>query len=230
MLATLIQKLESNPDTPVLSTENPFYTQMQCLSQHAPDFPSSWRRLLREVPNKLNLQKLVDLFLKGEATDIRARARRYSMSTSQAVDIIAGGVKSNALPESAWVLVNYRVSIHSTVHQVEENIAKLLRPVAKQFGLEVQAFGESTPRPEGKSTGVLKLTSLGPLEAAPITPLKSDQWRLLSGTLRHAFGESLIVSPGIGVGNTDTRSCRSRLALTHLNLNDVPQHGITVAI
>jgi Gly-Xaa carboxypeptidase len=30
--------------------------------------------------------------------------------TTQAVDIIQGGVKANALPERAWAVVNHRVS------------------------------------------------------------------------------------------------------------------------
>lgn len=42
-------------------------------------------------------------------------AERYLVTTSQAVDLIGGGVKVNALPETSYFVVNYRVSVDSTV-------------------------------------------------------------------------------------------------------------------
>ena len=33
------------------------------------------------------------------------------VTTTQAIDLIEGGVKSNALPELAWALVNHRISV-----------------------------------------------------------------------------------------------------------------------
>jgi Gly-Xaa carboxypeptidase len=32
------------------------------------------------------------------------------VGTTQAVDLIGGGVKTNALPENAWAVVNHRIS------------------------------------------------------------------------------------------------------------------------
>jgi len=32
------------------------------------------------------------------------------VATTQAVDLIGGGVKTNALPENAWAVVNHRIS------------------------------------------------------------------------------------------------------------------------
>jgi Gly-Xaa carboxypeptidase len=33
------------------------------------------------------------------------------VTTTQAIDLIGGGVKSNALPELAWAVVNRRISV-----------------------------------------------------------------------------------------------------------------------
>lgn len=33
------------------------------------------------------------------------------VGTTQAIDLIHGGVKSNALPERAWAVVNHRISV-----------------------------------------------------------------------------------------------------------------------
>jgi len=33
------------------------------------------------------------------------------VTTTQAIDLIEGGVKSNALPELVWAVVNHRISV-----------------------------------------------------------------------------------------------------------------------
>ena len=33
------------------------------------------------------------------------------VTTTQAIDLIEGGVKSNALPELAWALIDHRISV-----------------------------------------------------------------------------------------------------------------------
>lgn len=52
---------------------------------------------------------LVDLEKKLFAIDGMAEALS---KTTQAVDIIHGGVKSNALPENAFAIVNHRIAQH----------------------------------------------------------------------------------------------------------------------
>lgn len=49
----------------------------------------------------------------------------------------------NALPELVSATVNYRVSVDSMPHVVREKVVKIVKPLAKKFGLEVNAFGES---------------------------------------------------------------------------------------
>lgn len=38
------------------------------------------------------------------------RVLRASVGTTQAIDLIQGGVKTNALPEQAWAVVNHRIA------------------------------------------------------------------------------------------------------------------------
>jgi len=40
-------------------------------------------------------------------------ALRSLAATTQAIDIIRGGVKVNALPERAWAVVNHRIAVDS---------------------------------------------------------------------------------------------------------------------
>jgi Gly-Xaa carboxypeptidase len=49
-------------------------------------------------------------------THANARIPPHSrLSTTQAVDIVGGGVKVNALPEEAHVVVNHRLSVDDSI-------------------------------------------------------------------------------------------------------------------
>jgi Gly-Xaa carboxypeptidase len=51
--------------------------------------------------------------LEAELTkDINLRAL---IGTTQAIDLVQGGVKSNALPEEAWAVVNHRIATQRSV-------------------------------------------------------------------------------------------------------------------
>ena len=47
------------------------------------------------------------------------------LQTSQAMDIIVGGEKSNALPESVKLLTNHRVAIESNVKEVFDHLPRV---------------------------------------------------------------------------------------------------------
>jgi Gly-Xaa carboxypeptidase len=51
------------------------------------------------------------------AEEILLQDRVYEslMGTTQAIDLIQGGVKSNALPEQAWAIVNHRIATDRSV-------------------------------------------------------------------------------------------------------------------
>ena len=71
---------------------------------------------------------------------------KYLIRTSQALDIINGGEKANALPEHVKLLVNHRVAIGTSVAEVQENFVSRVVEVAKdmacQFLLLVKMFSK----------------------------------------------------------------------------------------
>lgn len=100
------------------------------------------------------------------------------MTTSQAVDLVGGGVKVNALPETSFFVVNHRVAVDSTLQvrfvllsvrrlilttpspqqAVKDNIAAQMKQVAKRHSLDVEMFGEQYSfRTEDKSGGLLEV-------------------------------------------------------------------------
>lgn len=67
------------------------------------------------MPEKLRkaIKKSVssDKALKAlEAILSEDRELKSYIGTTQAIDLIQGGVKTNALPESAWAVVNHRIA------------------------------------------------------------------------------------------------------------------------
>ena len=157
------------------------------------------------------------------------------VTTTQAIDLIGGGVKSNALPELAWAVVNHRISVirydyhplrtvHnwcdfpcSSVSEVQARDTALLTQLANTFNLTYNAFGSQISEEGASASGTLTLSAMiqNSLEPAPITPIGEDAapYQLLSGTIKATYNahrsindaDTVIVAPSTMSGNTDTR-------------------------
>ena len=57
--------------------------------------------------------------------------------------MINGGVKSNALPEQAHVVVNHRILTQSSVAETQAIDTSRLLPIAARHNLTVEAFGKT---------------------------------------------------------------------------------------
>ena len=137
---------------------------------------------------------------------------RYLVETSQALDIIQGGEKANALPEDVKLLVNHRVAIESNYDEVKDHFADRLIQVAKDHGLGLNAFGKKIIPDLPKGNLYLRIFSQ-PLNPAPVSPLNDKVWEYLAGVTRHIFEDyvypdlpyPIVLTPGMMTGNTDTR-------------------------
>ncbi|GAM89457.1 hypothetical protein ANO11243_074950 [Dothideomycetidae sp. 11243] len=219
VLSQLINLIESETYRPWLSEENPYLGTLQCGARHSSSFPKKLKHLLSRRSKKCAAFKPNDEFrqAKKKRHDPLAEEAakqdvytRYLMQTSQAVDLISGGVKTNALPERVEAVVNHRVNVgeHPTIAKMR--IAHLAAEIAKQHNLTLYAFNKSSVKIGGNSIVLNESTTLEP---APSTPLdifipgtaSLSPWGILSGTTRGVYGEEMKVAPGIMTGNTDTR-------------------------
>ena len=137
---------------------------------------------------------------------------RALTGTTQAIDLIGGGVKTNALPEQAWAVVNHRiatersvflkivlfyvltitmnvVSKYSSLGELKSRDTTLLQSLATKFNLSYTAFGVSQSDKDAPAYGTLTLSEpFHPgLEPAPVTPIDEEPYQLLSGTIRAAY-------------------------------------------
>ncbi|EIN06189.1 carboxypeptidase S [Punctularia strigosozonata HHB-11173 SS5] len=211
-LSQLLVKYEANPYTPHLVRGTPLYLLTQCLAAHAPEIPKRLKRAIRKSATcdkalaAAEEELLKDLMFKSLA------------GTTQAIDLVSGGVKTNALPEQAWAVVNHRIATDSSVDAVKEHDSALLADLADKFNLSYTAFGEkvSTEAEGAPAWGTLTLTDAWgtALEPAPITPTDAAPYKVLSGTIKAAYAahrglsyeeDAITIAPGIMTGNTDTR-------------------------
>jgi Gly-Xaa carboxypeptidase len=140
------------------------------------------------------------------------------VGTTQAIDLVQGGVKSNALPEQSWAVINHRISVLSSLSAVEERDTELFKDLAKKFNLTFNAFGQEIVG--GNGLGKLTLgdyaqTALPPAPITPTTGEEAEAYRVLSGSIKAAFaaytrstgteedrGDDIVVAPGMMTGNT----------------------------
>jgi Gly-Xaa carboxypeptidase len=197
VMSELITLVEADQYETRLAPENPFLELLQCGAEHASGFPSKLKKLLKKRNAKHGKDQLaIEAAKLGPGT-------RYLMQTSIATDLINGGVKVNALPERTTAVVNHRINIGESSHDVQKKFTHIARKIAKKYGLALHAFdGQESP-------SSITLSSDGHvLEPAPITPSdvsKLSPYSVLSGTTRALYGEEIIVAPGLMTGNTDTK-------------------------
>lgn len=198
--------LENDPYEQVITANNPVLEQLQCYAKYADISPK-----LKEAISKNDIRKLGDLIYQDSSF-------KYYFQSSQAIDIIKGGVKANALPEQVSVFVNNRIGIHSSVQDIVEHMLKHLSTVAEEFDLTItlkKESGQMIPIKEQGSNGDFVFQIVSSFEPAPISPTGNDTfWEVLAGTTVSVYSHSLFsndgmsnvyVAPYLSTGGTDTR-------------------------
>ena len=107
LIALAIELLEANPHKPHLSRSSQFYDTVICVAEHAPDIPKELKALaLKSMHSEPALRQLENILLNGHD----GKRIGSLLSTTQAVDLVEGGNKANALPERTSAVVNHRIS------------------------------------------------------------------------------------------------------------------------
>nr|CDI56321.1 probable CPS1-Gly-X carboxypeptidase YSCS precursor [Melanopsichium pennsylvanicum 4] len=234
-LSQLITAIEAHPYSPTIQIlgkkhdeVNPALQYLQCTR----DAPKADMKLTKALKKLQKLQnkvvagcgagKLGRKWLKkkleaqvDKALSLMSREQRFGFQTTQAVDLISGGVKINALPEQASAVINHRIDVTSSTSDVRQHIYHTLQPIAAKLGLSIQGNGSawdfissSSITLAGKAQGRIVLSDAfdSALEPAPFTPLDdSAPWMLLQSVMR-AVWKDILVAPDLMGGNTDTKS------------------------
>ncbi|KAH8929172.1 putative carboxypeptidase [Atractiella rhizophila] len=206
IISKVVTTLEANPFESNLTIDNPYFSMLQCAATQSKDMPDSLREKV--------LRAADDDELRQQVAKLGALDRRSEMlyTTSQAVDIIKGGVKVNALPEFVYTVVNHRIRPGSTGEDVKDHYVNVLSPLAQEFNLDLNAFGQwynfSTTSQNGGQLNFVAPRYLNPAPVSPTADPSNEVWKKLVGTIKHIYDEPekpAVVAPSIMTGNTDTR-------------------------
>lgn len=205
-LAKLVALIEDKEFDSIITNVNPVLNQLQCVAEHSSTIDKSLKKNILNAHLDKSANAKVLEFMRQDLSS------KYLVTTSQAVDIIAGGVKSNALPESATVLINHRIAVEETVASTGKKVLDQILAFAKKYDLGVIA--NDVVMKEKTKSGYINYVFNEPLEPAPITPVGDEIWNLFGGSLRHLYedlvfpdkNDTFIVAPYISTGNTDTKS------------------------
>lgn len=205
VMSELIALIEAHQYPTHLDDQNPYLGLLTCGAEHAPEFPTKLKHLLRKRQEDTNICKTKN---KKDHLALEAAkdgpGTRYLMQTSIAADIISGGVKVNALPERTTATINHRINIGEHSSGVHQKIAKLAESVAHKYNLTLHAFDGAKEEPRS----IMLYAGPNTLEPAPVSPTdttKLSPYSVLAGTTRALYGEDIVVAPGLMTGNTDTK-------------------------
>ncbi|EWY97019.1 hypothetical protein FOYG_05510 [Fusarium oxysporum NRRL 32931] len=202
IMAEIISALESKPYEPAILKGSPVYNHLVCLARHSPDSHTKLHDLLK----KDDLEKLKDELLHLDPM------AKFTIQTTQAVDIIRGGQKINAMPEVVSLGVNYRVAPQDSLDKVQEQFVKNIDAVIQKYNLTLSAYEDDAKsqniKPGFDYDGHLKLTAFRNSVTTPVSPTSGPIWDIFSGTIQHSFafdGGKVVPVGEIMTGNTDTR-------------------------
>ena len=214
MLAAVIKQLEAHPHDAQLNRSGVYYSLLQCRAAHDTSMSPHHRSLISHSRYSDKALHALERYLAKTDGLFSALA-----GTTQAADVIRGGVKTNALPERAEVIVNHRIDIHSSVDALQKRVVQVVKPVVARFGLELDAFSkpEFAVKQDGEASGVLRIADAfgTALEPAPVTPMgDSGPFQFLSGTIigvlgasnRTGYDKKVFIAPGMSTGNTGQRA------------------------
>ncbi|KEI40852.1 carbohydrate-binding module family 43 protein [Mixia osmundae IAM 14324] len=203
ILAAIITELEAKPFQARLSRDSPVFSMANCMIPFLSDGSAA------DVRRARHSQRQLDAFAKHMAEE--SLEARYMLQTSQAVDIVSGGSKINALPEQVQAKVNYRISLEDSLDSVKIHISNVVRTIARRYNLRQDSFGQLHSS-GGQTYGNVTLTAHAELAVAPITPHGPNDlpYALLGGTVldtyEQRFPGNLSFAGSLMTGNTDTRS------------------------
>ncbi|WVQ75768.1 hypothetical protein IAR50_005399 [Cryptococcus sp. DSM 104548] len=232
LISLLIAELEGHPHEATIAKESPVYEFMTCAANFAKDIPGGLKGLIVKAEDgdmkawKSLPEEIIGSGMGGApAGPGQGSTIRSLLSTTQAVDIINGGLKVNALPESVKAIVNHRVNFLSNHTELQARTIGILKPVCEAYNITLIGFSGETVFSGNPTTRVELDVAFGyytdPSPHSPVS-VEDPAWRVLAGTTRGVWasraevsedgsivelgpGEDIIMAPLMSTGNTDTR-------------------------
>ncbi|OXH37725.1 Gly-Xaa carboxypeptidase [Cryptococcus neoformans] len=232
LISLLIAELERNPHEATIAESSPVYEFMTCAAAYAKDMPKKLKGMVIKAEDgdlkawKSLPEEIISVGMGGApAGPGQGDPIKSMLTTTQAVDIIHGGLKVNALPEAVTAIVNHRVNSLSNHFELQDRTLNLLKPVCEDYNLTLIGFDGETVFDGSPTSKVILDEAFGyytdPSPHSPVS-IEDPAWRVMAGTARGMWasrkevsedgkiveleaGDDLIMAPFMSTGNTDTR-------------------------
>lgn len=209
IMGELAKDIEEDPYEPILTERNPILKFLQCVAVASGD---KMKAIERKTIFRAGFDKFANSLVKTSLS--KKKLTKYLIRTSQAVDVITGGEKINALPEDVTLLVNHRLAVETTVEEAISRFNKRVYMLSKKYNLNMTAFGEEVYASQDAIGFFHILEFRQHIKSAPVSPSSGKVWEYLASSTRHVFenlvlnntlGYPLATAPAIMPANTDTR-------------------------
>lgn len=191
-----------------IDLNNPAVDTLQCFEKYDLSHPSFDNNLVKAVAKK-SISGLRDAL---EGTNMK-----FVFKTTEALDIIKGGVKANAMPEQVVNLINHRINTKSSVKETLDHDLSVVLATAEKYDLGVTLEWSNGTETEvlrnDTSNGGFIIKAINPLEPVKRTPVDGI-WDLIANTTAFVFSDSYFDNKNstevffegtISTGNTDTK-------------------------
>ncbi|KAG0686992.1 hypothetical protein C6P40_003046 [Pichia californica] len=209
----LIVTIENDEFPTYFTDKNPTFYQYMCMAENSIDIDQKLKKSIMNSPFNSKANKELRDYINS---DVKTS---YSIKTTQALDIIHGGSKINALPEYIQLMINTRIAMEETHVTTLEKMVRDVEFISKKYdmGLDIEYQNGTIVNliPYDSASGAFTVKVGQYIDPAPLTPTNDEHWKIFAGSLRHMYEElalpdmfkdkRVIVSPGIGSGNTDTK-------------------------
>lgn len=212
ILSEIVENYEHEEFKPLLIDANPFLSTLECVGEQSNKIPYWLKMFTRIVRKNPVVNYLVSKFI------ITKPLLKYIIQTAQAVDVIRGGDKINALPRTASAYINHRLTLGDTPETVFNKAKKHALRVAKNEDLGLVVNGEVIlPKTKNGNIMVKPFGKITP--TSPPTPLFDETWDILTSNMKTFYEQEVyperlsgpdaeevyIIAPSSMQGNTDTR-------------------------
>lgn len=198
ILSKIISAIEdSEVFHPNINAESPIWGYLSCVAEHGEkNLVPAWIRKAVSSPSP----DFGSVAANFAATSLD---NRYLIQTSKAATVIYGGLKVNALAETATVNFNSRIDIFSSLSEVSRIYVELAKPIAEKYSLHLEGEAYS----KEPSIGNITFEWDDPHDPSPISPARAGNvaWDVFSKAVQASFGHDVITAPSAMTGNTDTR-------------------------
>ena len=192
-----------------IALDNPILDSLQCTAKYKPEtLPKDFVSALKSN----SISKLTKA--------LESSFKKFTFKTTQAIDVIKGGVKANAMPEQVVNLVNHRINIKSSVAETVNHDLRAVTTVADKYDIGITldwSNGTVSTLKEDTINGGFVVKVINALEPVPRTPVDGI-WDLVAGTFTSVYLHPYFANPdypdevqevyfdsSMNTGNTDTK-------------------------